>query len=543
MSCRAYSANAADWDINDSAIPRINEYDPFSEWADGHCRLVYRADNEEAKRHSSGWAMRNTNNHNVHILKKSCLGVLVCSLRCTLPNGDRVHLRPAICDKARKKQQGKPCPNRQCTGRLEILPCRGHCGYPVTHFWRHTEHAIFFQAKGVHDHPRPEAKSTSEARRTLGSGRRVRGLAVLLAKEAALGNKFDIGRKTVDKFAASGVEQITHIEKTTVKLVKLMSLREPKRQCREITNQVSRTLNPSSILPETDKGYCSCPPFECVCSYQQPLATSLHQFPSSPSYQQPPLDSFWTQEPLHGQSYPADMANSVNPQYDFSSISTDLFQPEEIFQMDQPVKPDYVHINQSNEIARSPSTLLDLGSGTIHREFKTEDYWSPSIGNMLINDDSNNSSNSNSRFNLNQTPENQMVLNNNSLPVDQNCYMSSKLDELPFSLQKSHYYQQNPTFDVTDNKTPYLLEDKNFQNFEPYQNGKNYNKHSYQDEYIDLGQFNEYNSFLSVYDNKVTNNDNTIFNDLDFRINSCVPSLNNVHSTYSHEAFDVISHQ
>jgi hypothetical protein len=45
------------------------------------------------------------------------------------------------------------------------------------------------QAKGVHDHPRPEAKSTSEARRSLGAGRRVRGLAVLLAREAALGSK------------------------------------------------------------------------------------------------------------------------------------------------------------------------------------------------------------------------------------------------------------------------------------------------------------------------------------------------------------------
>lgn len=59
----------------------------------------------------------------------------------------------------------------------------------MTHFWRHTEHAIFFQAKGIHDHPKPEAKSTSEARRSLGSGRRVRGLAVLLAREAALGNQ------------------------------------------------------------------------------------------------------------------------------------------------------------------------------------------------------------------------------------------------------------------------------------------------------------------------------------------------------------------
>lgn len=89
--------------------------------------------------------MRNTNNHNVHILKKSCLGVLVCSQRCTLDSGNSITLRPAICDKARKKQQGKPCPNRSCSGRLEVLPCRGHCGYPVTHFWRHTDYAIFFQ--------------------------------------------------------------------------------------------------------------------------------------------------------------------------------------------------------------------------------------------------------------------------------------------------------------------------------------------------------------------------------------------------------------
>lgn len=89
---------------------------------------------------------------------------------------------------ARKKQQGKPCPNRQCTGRLEILSCRGHCGYPVTHFWRHTDHAIFFQAKGQHDHPRPEAKSTSEARRSVGAGRRVRGLAILV-RDAALSSK------------------------------------------------------------------------------------------------------------------------------------------------------------------------------------------------------------------------------------------------------------------------------------------------------------------------------------------------------------------
>ncbi|RZC42821.1 transcription factor glial cells missing [Asbolus verrucosus] len=517
MSCRVYSnSSSSDWDINDSAVPRISDFDAFSEWADGHCRLVYRADNEDAKRHSSGWAMRNTNNHNVHILKKSCLGVLVCSLRCTLANGERVHLRPAICDKARKKQQGKPCPNRQCTGRLEILPCRGHCGYPVTHFWRHTDHAIFFQAKGVHDHPRPEAKSTSEARRSLGSGRRVRGLAVLLAKEAALGNK-------------------------------LMSLREPKRQCRDLTSG-ARSLNPPPLIADQDKGYCSCPPFECICNYQPVLPTTLQQYnPHSPtSYQQPQiLDSYWTQEPPQAQSYP-DVA-SLNQQYDFTNIPGDLFQPEEIFQLDQPIKPDYVPNSQS-DMTRSPSTLLDLGSGTIHREFKSEEYWNQNV-NTMINDDSNNSGSS--RFNLSQSPDNtQLSINNNLVPsINQNQFMeSAKIDELAsYGLQKStqNYFQQSmldsdyktqTNFEIiADNK---IYFDENLQNFETFQNAKSY-KSNYQEKYIDLGQYTEYNNFLSVYDSNKAN-DSAMFGDLDFRINNCVPAASNLH--YSHDNFDLITH-
>jgi len=165
--------NSVGWDINDNSIPKVTHWDHFNEWSDGHCRCIYRVDDEQARRHASGWAMRNTNNHNVHILKKSCLGVMVCSKRCVVDEklGTRVHLRPHICDKARKKQQGKQCPNRRCDGHLEILPCRGHCGYPVTHFWRHTSEAIFFQAKGIHDHPRPEPKSSAETRRALAIAR------------------------------------------------------------------------------------------------------------------------------------------------------------------------------------------------------------------------------------------------------------------------------------------------------------------------------------------------------------------------------------
>ncbi|KAH8285760.1 hypothetical protein KR018_002437 [Drosophila ironensis] len=187
---------AIDWDINDSKMPSVGEFDDFSDWANGHCRLIYSSQSDEARKHASGWAMRNTNNHNVNILKKSCLGVLLCSAKCKLPNGASVHLRPAICDKARRKQQGKQCPNRNCNGRLEIQACRGHCGYPVTHFWRRDGHGIYFQAKGTHDHPRPEAKGSTEARRLLAGGRRVRSLAVMLARESALSDKLSSLRPT-----------------------------------------------------------------------------------------------------------------------------------------------------------------------------------------------------------------------------------------------------------------------------------------------------------------------------------------------------------
>ncbi|XP_049815014.1 uncharacterized protein LOC126262423 isoform X1 [Schistocerca nitens] len=390
------SRHHADWDINDTSIPRVSEFDRWQEWADGHCRLVYPASSEEAKRHASGWAMRNTNNHNVHILKKSCLGVLVCSLRCVLPHGDKVHLRPAICDKARKKQQGKPCPNRQCSGRLEILACRGHCGYPVTHFWRHTEHAIFFQAKGVHDHPRPEAKSASEARRSLGAGRRVRGLAVLLARDAALGSK-------------------------------LLSLRENKRPAdgscdSSPRNSLCALEPPPPLISDTDKGFsCSCPPFECVCTRQ--TVGQQGSFYTDSQYQGTVAHTDWLQEHLHQMGalpvheepppvppsffgLPAEDSSGAiqshhhQPQYDFTAAAGDLFQPDEIFQLDQPLRtPDYgalLHHQQppphphhqhhshedlleqgrsGSEAAHSPPMLLDLGSGVVKSEPAPEPYW------------------------------------------------------------------------------------------------------------------------------------------------------------------------
>ncbi|XP_001377397.1 chorion-specific transcription factor GCMb [Monodelphis domestica] len=165
IDCTCSYGMKLNWDINDPKMPQEpKHFDHFREWPDGYVRFIYQGDEKNAQRHLSGWAMRNTNNHNCQILKKSCLGVVVCAGSCYLPDGSRLQLRPAICDKARQKQQKKACPN--CNSALELIPCRGHSGYPVTNFWRLDGKAIFFQAKGVHDHPRPESKSETEARRS-----------------------------------------------------------------------------------------------------------------------------------------------------------------------------------------------------------------------------------------------------------------------------------------------------------------------------------------------------------------------------------------
>ncbi|NWI56093.1 GCM1 factor, partial [Calyptomena viridis] len=154
------------WDINDIKLPQdVRRIDWFQEWPDSYVKRIYSSEDKNAQRHHSSWAMRNTNNHNSRILKKSCLGVVVCGNDCSTLDGRKIYLRPAICDKARQKQQRKCCPN--CNGPLRLLSCRGHGGYPVTNFWRHEGQFIFFQSKGAHDHPRPETKLEAEARRSI----------------------------------------------------------------------------------------------------------------------------------------------------------------------------------------------------------------------------------------------------------------------------------------------------------------------------------------------------------------------------------------
>uniref|UniRef100_A0A182PJP7 GCM domain-containing protein n=1 Tax=Anopheles epiroticus TaxID=199890 RepID=A0A182PJP7_9DIPT len=372
---------AGEWDINDAHIPFMQElaYEKFNEWADGHVRHVYHPTDDHARKHISGWAMRNTNNHNVSILKKSCLGVLICTARCKLPNGGQINLRPAICDKARRKQQGRACPNRHCkVGRLEVLPCRGHCGYPVTHYWRHTEKAIFFQAKGNHDHPKPESKTSGETRKmigatgngtTKGAAAKSKKLSVLLLRDAALGNKLMSLKASSKAHGSTGPEILQPPplipDPSYEDSSKCVTCTRTPCVCR--TKLGVNTL-PSSLTRQSEEPGAGV--FFEPSNHQASLQTHHHSGNNWQPYE-PNVESF---TPPSGYDTADSSANGSCA----ASLMNECFHPEEIFQLDQPLRQQQ-HQHQSsstgsapaigNQMATTtPTTLLDLGSGAIYKK-------------------------------------------------------------------------------------------------------------------------------------------------------------------------------
>lgn len=304
-------------------------------------------------------------------------------------------------------------------------------------------------------------------------------------------------------------------------------------------------MNPPPLITDVEKGYCSCPPFECVCTFNHSLPSTNYQPYNQHSpdiYQQPQyVESYWTPDQTHITTFPSE-SSTTNPQYDFANISTDLFQPEEIFQLDQPIKPDFI-TNSQSDIARSPPTLLDLGSGTIHREYKNEEYWHPSIPTFM-NEDSNNSSNS--RF-LSSPDNSQLSINNNITGQNTltNFMETSKGDEFFQKYDQkqlnNYYVEASPknAFGEIESKTMF---DDGFTNVLDFQNIKPNLKQTCgfenkPDKYQDLTQYIDYN-MLSVYDNKISSNDG-IFNDLDFRIN--YPAATNIPYS-SHDNFEILPH-
>uniref|UniRef100_A0A8C4UMY9 Glial cells missing transcription factor 1 n=1 Tax=Falco tinnunculus TaxID=100819 RepID=A0A8C4UMY9_FALTI len=148
------------WDINDIKLPQdVRQIDWFQEWPDSYIKRIYSSEDKNAQKHHSSWAMRNTNNHNSRILKKSCLGVVVCGNDCSTLDGRKIYLRPAICDKARQKQQREPCVVLACATNSAPLRL-------ITRLFL-TYHNLFQKSKGAHDHPRPETKIEAEARRSV----------------------------------------------------------------------------------------------------------------------------------------------------------------------------------------------------------------------------------------------------------------------------------------------------------------------------------------------------------------------------------------
>ncbi|BHF57300.1 hypothetical protein SprV_0100024100 [Sparganum proliferum] len=67
---------------------------------------------------------------------------------------------------------GRPCSRANCGGTVYLRGCRGHGGYPVTHFWREVGGTVFFQAKGHHDHARPDLKPVRRSKTLVRSRKR-----------------------------------------------------------------------------------------------------------------------------------------------------------------------------------------------------------------------------------------------------------------------------------------------------------------------------------------------------------------------------------
>lgn len=157
---------------------------------------------------------------------------------------------------------------------------------------------------------------------------------------------------------------------------------------------------------------CSCSPFECVCNQSQNRQTVpyFNNVPAQLNYNNVHNNdsSFWQipetvthQNTVENeQNYSYQSSHGENPAYDFTPITGDVFQPEEIFQLDQPLRPDFINYQDLNQVqmTNSPPTFIDLGSGTIHKgNFKSEEnYWTNCQQNtnqyFLSSDDSNTSS-------------------------------------------------------------------------------------------------------------------------------------------------------
>ncbi|KAM3181813.1 hypothetical protein ACTXT7_013632 [Hymenolepis weldensis] len=130
-------------------------YDKIQEWIDGDTKKIFQEYNIHICDISGGWVVRDVISENPLLMKKVCMGVLVCSASCNFTD-DFVGYRPAATEKAFKDQIGRCCPNPRCNGNLVHVPCEGYNGAPVIHLWRFYNKRLYFQSMGRHNHARPQ---------------------------------------------------------------------------------------------------------------------------------------------------------------------------------------------------------------------------------------------------------------------------------------------------------------------------------------------------------------------------------------------------
>ncbi|VUZ42243.1 unnamed protein product [Hymenolepis diminuta] len=143
------------WDIEDKFLPEPLRYDKIQEWIDGDTKKIFQEYNIHICDISGGWVVRDVSSENPLLMKKVCMGVLVCSTSCNFTD-DSVGYRPAATEKTFKDQIGRCCPNPRCNGNLIHVPCEGYNGTPVIHLWRFYNKRLYFQSMGRHNHARPQ---------------------------------------------------------------------------------------------------------------------------------------------------------------------------------------------------------------------------------------------------------------------------------------------------------------------------------------------------------------------------------------------------
>lgn len=175
--------------------------------------------------------------------------------------------------------------------------------------------------------------------------------------------------------------------------------------------------------------------------------------------------------------------NSNADAYKLSPLSGEVFQPDEIFQLDQPIRYPNSTFNSS-----SPQTLLDLGSGTIETKINTTTHCfnDASESFYTLNEDSTSSSQNNETSicgysSYHTGNNNSLVGNNNSIDTQTSnfsgCDGIGHMIEIPRYENSLHIQYDHQTVNYKANRGKYeeMVVDSGYRkSFEFYDENQTY---------------------------------------------------------------------